>query len=533
MDLPEAWTSPLTSFLNQGFKVNQAFLVIDHTITNNPNDQIRPEDYENEAAIGRLPSYTIDDNGTPDDPTDDIWYSLRDSFTGDGTYIPAGTVFKDPSLIIPGGASSDLAEGFTNEWYTSTDRDPFEWSYDQNSNPLIQDFVGFSSPEEAEANGFTMDQLVSGPRWRLGSNKFGQDLPGVEIPLIPNSEPPFTRDNIKYEVGEATTTVLNLLDWEDGDSPFLYSPGWIEADPDRVNENGVTENGLTLTEKFDVAIYFKGDRKAADIYDARLEIDYQDIDPVFDVVWRNPSTGEAEAWFVEAGEQVGSAPLLPQVADANWRIGAIGDIDNDGDRDDLFWRNFGTGDTGTWYTDLTENGVEGMTFTTLAQVSPSSAWAVGGIGDVDQDGFEDDVLWFESDSNWVGVWYFDEGQPSYDILDMQSPVGSGWEMVGVGSFDGQDNVDDIMWRNALTGANAVSIMNGSTFIQHIVIEPEANLSWQIAGISDFDSDGIADDVLWRNTDLASTRLWFMENLMLMDTINDFQPAQPADLMVVA
>jgi len=104
MDLPEEWTqSPLLPFLNEGFEVNQAYLYIDHTITNNPNDQIRPEDYENEAATGRLPSYVIDDNGTPDNPDDDIWRSLRDSFTGDGTYLPAGTIFKDPSLVIPGG----------------------------------------------------------------------------------------------------------------------------------------------------------------------------------------------------------------------------------------------------------------------------------------------------------------------------------------------------------------------------------------------------------------------------------------------
>ena len=49
--LPAAWKvegvdEPVTS----------AKLVVKHVVTNNPNDQIRPEDLENEAAIGRLPS---------------------------------------------------------------------------------------------------------------------------------------------------------------------------------------------------------------------------------------------------------------------------------------------------------------------------------------------------------------------------------------------------------------------------------------------------------------------------------------------
>ena len=34
--------------------------MVNHHITNNPNDQLRPEDLENEAATGRKPSYTIE-----------------------------------------------------------------------------------------------------------------------------------------------------------------------------------------------------------------------------------------------------------------------------------------------------------------------------------------------------------------------------------------------------------------------------------------------------------------------------------------
>jgi hypothetical protein len=47
----------------RGFKVTKAELVVNHAVTNNPNDQIRPEDWENEAATGLLPGYTTDGDG--------------------------------------------------------------------------------------------------------------------------------------------------------------------------------------------------------------------------------------------------------------------------------------------------------------------------------------------------------------------------------------------------------------------------------------------------------------------------------------
>ncbi|MEY8839740.1 hypothetical protein AB9K41_12000, partial [Cribrihabitans sp. XS_ASV171] len=64
IDLPEEWTADLDSNGisdahengGLGFVITRADLVIHHEVTNNPNDQVRPEDYENEAAIGRLPS---------------------------------------------------------------------------------------------------------------------------------------------------------------------------------------------------------------------------------------------------------------------------------------------------------------------------------------------------------------------------------------------------------------------------------------------------------------------------------------------
>lgn len=360
LDLPDEWTrdddgNGIADSLeagHSGFTVTRAELVITHTATNNPNDQIRPEDYENEAAIGRLPSYYVITD--PDDSTNTLWVSVVDSYDGEGVFLPSylklnaagevdltasgtpvfdpdgalvgyrnedasgfiGTVYRSLSLAENNIAAdldaytSDQLNGFTNEYYTTVDREPFEWSYDVfPDDPYKQVFESFRNPEEAAAAGFTEDQLVSGPRWRLTPNKFGQDLPGLEVPLEENTPPPYQRDNIKYETGELATTVINLLDWN-GESPLANSQGWMLVDHDRLDANGdglidegwsavngtlgageamptgpifaaVSPNGQELrADSFDTAVYVKGDRQdSANLFDMQLIIEYETDNP--------------------------------------------------------------------------------------------------------------------------------------------------------------------------------------------------------------------------------------------------------------
>ena len=298
LQLPDEWKEEGADFV-----VTKAQLVVNHWITNNPNDQLRPEDLENEAATGRKPSYRIE--GTPGTETE-VWKSTVPCYEGDGdvidteegandpTFIDVGTFLKngpfalDPEAVPgdlpeddPYAFSSDLTGGFTNAFYTTINRDPFEWSYDADPDPLVQDFVGSAFPDD------TLGELVSGPRWRLKPNKFGQDLPGLEIPLIECSPPPFQSDNIKYVVGTPVTTVINLLDWEDETtSPLATSKGWVDVTAnefvtvvDEVNGIPITSNGLPMTNDFDLAVYVKGDRKSTAVYNAKLVIEYEGEGP--------------------------------------------------------------------------------------------------------------------------------------------------------------------------------------------------------------------------------------------------------------
>jgi hypothetical protein len=293
MRLPLFWREVAGQQANGGlgFRVTKAQLIINHKITNNPNDQIRPEDLENEAAIGRQPGYTTAGNK---------WLSDRDCYQGNGTYIAAETVLRNGDFAVPDtavpvnawdenpyGWSEDLTEGFTNAWYTTIDREPFEWSYDTNNDGAAD--VSFRYPNPAAGT------QLSGPRWRLTPPKFGQDIPGLEIPNVECAPPPYQKALIKYDVGAPVQTVVDLLDWDgaddrsvNGESPLVWSNGWVKAgfnagtvlNPSVPVVNtlltGVTVNGAPVSKGFDLSIYIKGDRKPTALYNAELVLEWDD-----------------------------------------------------------------------------------------------------------------------------------------------------------------------------------------------------------------------------------------------------------------
>jgi hypothetical protein len=297
---------------NLGCRVTKAELTIVHNITNNPNDQLRPEDMENEGAFGHKPGYTIDGTYGANSRVSDL-----DCYEGDGDFIPAGVVLRNTDMAeggvdaliaadtdyvnasgYPYGWSADLQGGYSNANYTTVDREPFEWSYDIDGNGSPD--TSSRTPLDLTLPQYSTYTLLSGPRWRLTPGKFGQDLPALDIPNVNCAPPPYVKSLIKYDVGAPTQTVINLLDWVATDersvtdpvsmlpvSPLTFTRGWVDAgvtntgtiiDPTVAIVNprltGVTINGSPVSQDFDLTVYIKGDKKPAQIYNATLNVEY-------------------------------------------------------------------------------------------------------------------------------------------------------------------------------------------------------------------------------------------------------------------
>lgn len=218
-------------FVGGGYTVTKATLTVKHRISNSPNDQIRPEDFENENATGILPQYVVDD-------TTGQWLSTVDSYEGDGDFIPAGTVLADPAnpleMDLDNDGIIDYVDEKTNTWYTTLDRDP--WGGDN-------------------------------PRYRFKSSKYGQDLPGVEME--------------QYSTGDLTTTTIDLLSIIDADGSKILqnSDNWgdfldINEEKFDLTDDDLTADDCELSNNLDLMMYVKGEYKGLEIYDAQLRIDY-------------------------------------------------------------------------------------------------------------------------------------------------------------------------------------------------------------------------------------------------------------------
>jgi len=80
------------------------------------------------------------------------------------------------------------------------------------------------------------------------------------------------------------------------------------------------------------------------------------------------------------------------------------------------------------------------------------------------------------------------------------------EYATTSDFNG-DGINDIVWRNYVTGENMVWLM-GSTLPNSVMVLPSAPINWVLEGVGDFNRDG-NPDLLWREYETGVTGIWMM------------------------
>lgn len=107
-----------------------------------------------------------------------------------------------------------------------------------------------------------------------------------------------------------------------------------------------------------------------------------------DLVWQHVDTRKVSIWLNDGSQIIYSA--APFATNPDWTLAAIADIDRDGRRDDLLWRNQSDGRTLAWVMDAPRQ-IRGMH--ALARTA-DPAWQLYGVADLDEDGY-DDLLWYK------------------------------------------------------------------------------------------------------------------------------------------
>jgi hypothetical protein len=173
-------------------------------------------------------------------------------------------------------------------------------------------------------------------------------------------------------------------------------------------------------------------------------------------------------------------------------------------RNEILWRNAANGLNLAW--NVAADGQSVASSSALPTVSDIN-WKLVANADFNADGTRD-LVWRNSVTGHNAVWFMN-GAAIASAADLPRVNDLNWEIRAVADFN-SDNVPDLLWRNSGTGANVVWIM-GSTFGAVTSVTAISSVSdpyWQIAGAGDFNADA-KPDIVWRNARTGAHAVWYM------------------------
>lgn len=188
---------------------------------------------------------------------------------------------------------------------------------------------------------------------------------------------------------------------------------------------------------------------------------------------------------------------------------------------DILWHNSLTNETQIWYIDgfkvshrETVLGDDGK----ATLVGPP--WSIVGISfDAFQSG-DPSIVWHQSVTQETQFWGMFNSKVSYRqtvIGETGSPayVGPPFSIVGVGDFNGS-LTDDLLWHNSVTNETQIWFMHFDRVSSRATVLGETGSPayvgspFNIVGVGDFDGDGRAD-IVWHHKDTHETQIWFLKD----------------------
>jgi hypothetical protein len=135
-------------------------------------------------------------------------------------------------------------------------------------------------------------------------------------------------------------------------------------------------------------------------------------------------------------------------------------------------------------------------------------------GDFNNDG-NPDLIWRNSVTGANRIWLMNGTTPVSSVA-LPAVPDLNWEIVGAGDFNG-DGQQDIVWRNYSTGANVIWTMSGTTNIGSLSLPTVPDRDYRIESVNDFNHDG-KPDLLWRNYRTGVNAIWLMNGVTLTTSI---------------
>ena len=148
-----------------------------------------------------------------------------------------------------------------------------------------------------------------------------------------------------------------------------------------------------------------------------------------DLIWQHRTEGRLAAWLMNGAKAVSTRFLsVGQIPDLDWEIVGVGDVDADGYAD-LLWQHKTAGWLAVWWM----RGTEVLSTELLSEPNiADSNWHVRAVGDVDGDNHAD-LIWQNDSTGELGVWILNGSQVVNERrLSTGNVLDSSWRIVGPG-----------------------------------------------------------------------------------------------------
>jgi len=232
------------------------------------------------------------------------------------------------------------------------------------------------------------------------------------------------------------------------------------------------------------------------------------------IFWHNQTTGRLMTWHLNGTTVVDTRGVsIAGISDTNWKVAGIGDLNGDS-YSDIVWRHATEGWLAVWF--LRENNlVTGTTYLSINRVA-DLGWRLGGVGDVNGDGFGD-LVW-QHTSGRLAVWYMrNEVVQSTQVLSIEVGLNSRWQIATIGDVN-KDGFADIVWQTTDAWL-AVWLLRGGTvqLTQYLSIPQMPDANWRIKGVASPDSTG-HPAIIWRHAVRGDVALWYLNAATVVATI---------------
>jgi hypothetical protein len=227
-----------------------------------------------------------------------------------------------------------------------------------------------------------------------------------------------------------------------------------------------------------------------------------------DLMWQNVSDGKLATWYLDGSNVRGTALLDLTAGDLNWRVVGTGDLDGDGITD-LVWRHRTEGWLAVWFLGASAGPtVRNTFFLSINQVADLN-WQIKGVDDIDGDG-KADLIWQHETEGWIAAWLMDGAQVrTTQFLSINRVPDTDWKIAGAGDVNG-DGYADLVWQHQTGGWLAVWFMRGITVVgtNFLSYNRITDLNWHIRGVGDVDADNFAE-IIWQNDATGELGVWML------------------------